>query len=81
MTFALHQRVVLTRDLPDEGLRAGDVGVVVEHYPAKEDRPEGYELEFFTVTGQTVAVVSVPETAIRHAQSDEVLSTRILARA
>jgi Domain of unknown function (DUF4926) len=67
MTFALHQRVVLTQDLPDEGLRAGDAGVVVEHYPAKGDIHEGYELEFFAAAGQTAAVVSVRASAIREA--------------
>jgi hypothetical protein len=81
MTFAPFQRVVLTRDLPDEGLRTGDVGVVVEHYPAQAGVPEGYELEFFAAGGQTVAVVSVPATAIREAGSHEVLSARELARA
>lgn len=45
MTLALYQRVVLTQDLPEERLRAGDVGVIVEHYPARADVPEGYELE------------------------------------
>ena len=33
MTFSLFERVVLTRDVPAEGLRAGDIGVIVEHYP------------------------------------------------
>ena len=80
MTFTLFQRVVLTRDLPDEGLRVGDVGVIVEHYPVQEDVPEGYELEFFAATGQTLAVVSVPATAIREASGQEVLSVRELAR-
>ena len=41
MTLALYQRVVLTQDMPKEGLRAGDVGVIVEHYPARADVPEG----------------------------------------
>jgi hypothetical protein len=81
MTLELYQRVVLTRDLPAEGLRAGDVGVIVEHYPPKGDVPEGYELEFFTAGGQTVAVVSVPAIAVREAQADEVLSARLLAKA
>lgn len=80
MTFTLFQRVVLTQDLPDEGLRAGDVGVIVEHHPAREDVREGYELEFFAAGGQTVAVVSVAATAIREAGSREILSTRELAR-
>ncbi len=33
MTLKSFQRAVLTRDLPEEGLLAGDVGVIVEHYP------------------------------------------------
>lgn len=81
MTLVLYQRAVLTRDLPEEGLRAGDVGVVVEHYPARGDVPEGYELEFFAAAGQTVAVVSLPATAIREASGHEILSVRELARA
>jgi len=81
MTLALYERVVLTQDVPEEGLRAGDIGVIVEHYPAREDVPEGYELEFFAATGQTIAVVSVPATAIREAGAREVLSARELARA
>jgi len=81
MTLALYQRAVLTNDLPDEGLRAGDVGVVVEHYPARGDVPEGYELEFFTAAGQTVAVLSVPATAVREASGHEILSVRERARA
>ena len=52
MTIERYQRVVLTCDLPGEGLRAGDVGVVVEHYPAKGDVPDGYELEFFTAAAR-----------------------------
>lgn len=80
MTLASFQRVVLTRDLPEQGLRAGDVGVIVEHYPARADTPEGYELEFFAATGQTIAVVSVPATAVREANPHEVLSVREVAR-
>jgi hypothetical protein len=75
------RRVVLTTDLPGEGLRAGDIGVVVEHYPARSAVPEGYELEFFAGTGETVALVSVPVTAVRETTGHEVLSVRELARA
>jgi hypothetical protein len=81
MTLTLYQRVVLTQDLPKEGLRAGDVGVIVEHYPARDDVREGYELEVFAANGQTVAVVSVPATAVREATEHEVLSVREMARA
>lgn len=81
MTLALYQRVVLTQDLPKEGLRAGDVGVIVEHYQARADVPEGYELEVFAANGQTITVVSVPASAVREATQSEVLSVREMARA
>jgi hypothetical protein len=81
MTLALYQRVVLTQDLPKEELRAGDVGVIVEHYTARADVPEGYELEVFAANGQAIAVVSVPAAAVREATEREVLSVREMARA
>lgn len=59
-----------------EGLRAGDVGVVIEHYEAGGEAPEGYELEFVSAHGETVAVVSVPATAVRAADSHELLTVR-----
>lgn len=76
MSLKLFDRAVLMKDLPAEGLRAGDVGVVVEHYEARGDGPEGYELEFYSARGETVAVVSVPATAIRVAESHELLTVR-----
>ena len=81
MILAIHQRVVLTQDLPKEGLRTGDVGVIVEEYQARADVPEGYELEVFAASGQTIAVVSVPASAVREATEHEVLSVREMARA
>jgi Domain of unknown function (DUF4926) len=82
MTLALYQRVVLTQeDLPKEGLRAGDVGVIVEHYLARASVPEGYKIEVFAANGQTVAVVSVPAAAVREAAEHEILSVREMARA
>ena len=81
MTFVPFQRVVLTTDVPEDRLQAGDVGVVVEHYRPRRDAPEGYEVEFFSATGETVAVVSLPATSLRAAGATEVLSVRGLARA
>jgi hypothetical protein len=80
MTLALYKRAVLTKDVPKDGLRAGDLGVIVEHYPARADVPEGYELEVFAANGQTIAVVSVPASAVREATQSEVLSVREMAR-
>jgi hypothetical protein len=34
--------VILTRDVPERGLRAGDVGTVVERHVVPDGREEGY---------------------------------------
>ena len=49
-----HEQAILAVDLPDEGLRAGDIGVVVMEHGGR-----GYEVEFFTPDGDTLTVVSV----------------------
>jgi hypothetical protein len=46
MAFALYSEVILTRDVADEGLRAGDVGTIVERHAAPGG-DEGYSIEFF----------------------------------
>jgi hypothetical protein len=78
MSLNMLERAVLTEDLPESGLRAGDIGVVVEHYPANGETPEGYELEFLSARGDTIAVVSVPASAVRGARDREVLAVREL---
>lgn len=65
-------RVILTTDVPQERLRAGDVGVVVHIYP----EAAGFEVEFFTVAGETIGVVTLPASSVREAKKDEVLSAR-----
>ncbi|MGH7879415.1 MAG: DUF4926 domain-containing protein [Steroidobacteraceae bacterium] len=50
-----HDCVVLTSDLPGEGLLSGDVGTVIHiHRDAS-----AYEVEFATLTGTTIAVATV----------------------
>lgn len=64
MPFELFSDVILTTDLPEEDLKAGDVGTVVERHivPGQED---GYSVEFFDMTGNTVAVVTVQASLLR----------------
>jgi hypothetical protein len=56
--------VVLVRDVPDAGLRAGDVGTVVERHDVA-GRETGYSVEFFDMLGNTLAVVTLPASALR----------------
>ncbi len=56
-----HQRVVLANDLPADKLTAGDVGTVVHVY---QDGTM-FEVEFSTLTGETVAIVALEKTQVR----------------
>ena len=70
-----HDCIVLTQDIPDEGLRAGDVGTVVHiHGDAA-----GYEVEFVTLTGQTVAVATVLPSQLRPVSPRDLTHVRELA--
>lgn len=75
MPLPLYKTAILTVDLPEHDLRAGDVGTVVERHqvPGKAD---GYSLEFFDMTGRTIAVVTVPEQTLRSPIEGEVPTVR-----
>ena len=47
--------IVLTRDLPEQGLRAGDIGTVV----LVHRNNAGYEVEFTSLDGDTIAVLTL----------------------
>jgi hypothetical protein len=64
MEFPLHSDVVLTRDVTEENLRAGDVGTVVERHEV-DGLEVGFSVEFFYMLGNTVAVVTVPGSHLR----------------
>lgn len=81
MSFPLFSRVILSQNLPEENLFAGDIGIIVEHHPATHDYPEGYEVEFFAANGETLSVVSIPATALRSARRNDVLHVRQLIAA
>jgi hypothetical protein len=66
--------VVLTRDMPDHNLRAGDVGTVVHAY-----RAGAYEVEFVSAGGETLAVLTVTESDVRGVDHREILHVRNLA--
>jgi hypothetical protein len=65
MAFELYSDVILTPDIAERGLRSGDVGTVVERHIVPGVAEEGYSVEFFDMTGNTVAVVTLPVSALR----------------
>ena len=67
--------VVLTRDLPEHGLQAGDVGWIVMVH----DDGAGFEIEFVTLAGETVSVVTVPAAGVRAVERKEIAHARMVA--
>ena len=43
--------------------KKGDVATIVEHHPIS-DEEDGYSLELFNALGDTIAVITLPESAI-----------------
>jgi hypothetical protein len=73
----MYQDVILTDDLLEHGLCKGDVGTVVERHVVP-GREEGYSVEFFDMTGRTVAVVTLPAHQLRPPSPADRPSTRTL---
>ena len=70
-----HDCIVLTANLPEDGLEAGDVGTVVHiHRDAS-----AYEVEFMTMTGKTVAVATVQPSQLRPISKRDLTHVRELS--
>ena len=54
MSFDKYGDVILTRDIPEHGVRVGDIGTVVERHVVPGVSEEGYSVEFFDMAGNTV---------------------------
>jgi hypothetical protein len=67
--------VVLTRDLPKRGLRAGDVGTIV----LVHDGEAAYEVEFLARGGETLAVLTLKPGIVAAIGHDEAARRRLLA--
>lgn len=70
-----HDPVVLTEALPEAGLEAGDIGWVVMVH----DHGKGFEVEFVTLTGETVSVVTIPARGVRPVGPKEIAHARLVA--
>ena len=78
MTYDLFEEVVLLKDISEKGLKKDDVATIVEHHPVT-DGEDGYTLEVFNALGDTVAVITVSESAITPLSEKEIFSVRSLA--
>jgi hypothetical protein len=70
-------RVVLTKPLPEIGLEAGDIGTVV----LVHERGKGFEVEFVTLGGDTLAVTTLMAGDVRPVDRNEIAHARPVAAA
>lgn len=78
MKLKLYQEVALARDVPDENLEAGDVAVLIDYVPHPRGGEAGAVLEVFNAVGESVSVVTVPESAIAPLRADQMPAVRLL---
>ena len=67
--------VVLAEDIPGHGLKKGDIGTVVLIH--KDGA--GYEVEFVTLDGETVAVATLAASQVRPVARREIAHARAVA--
>ncbi len=70
-----HDCVVLTEDLTEGDLKAGDIGTVVHIHQSGA----GYEVEFMTLAGKTIAVVTLMNKQVRSVSPRDIAHTRELS--
>ena len=70
-----HDCVVLTQDVPEASLEAGDIGTVVHVH----EGGAGDEVEFMTLAGETLAVVTLRPGQLRPIQARDMARVRELS--
>ena len=68
-------RVALADRIDEADSEIGDIGTVVFVYKQQK----GYEVEFMTLTGETVAVISVLPSQVRSIRDREIAHVRAIA--
>lgn len=64
--------VILTHDIKESNLKKGDVGAIVHVYKDGE----AFEIEFTTLKGKTIALLTLKRSDIRKVTKNEVLHAR-----
>ena len=77
----MYKEVALTKDIPAENLRKGDVATLIDRVPHPSGGEEGAVLELFNAVGESIAVVVVPLSAVAPLRADQVPAVRTLPSA
>jgi len=71
-----HERVVLLVNIPGSGLVTGDVGTVLHVY----EHARAYEVEFNSVAGEPLAILTLSAPCVRAGGTEEVAHVRMRKR-
>ena len=80
MDVRLYDHVVLCLDVPEDNLKSGDVAVLVDLIPHPSNGEMGAILEVFNALGESISVVTVPISAIKPLQANEIFTVRSLVK-
>ena len=75
MSLEPHDTVVLLRDLPEHGLRAGDLGAIVYIHELR-----ALDVEFVTASGRTTALVTLKREDVRAVADNDLVTVRTIGR-
>lgn len=75
MKFKTLDTVVLNKDMPEFGLKKGDLGAIVQVY-----EPDGLDVEFVTAAGKTEALVTLNQKDVRHVGDTDLIAVRSLRK-
>jgi Domain of unknown function (DUF4926) len=78
MKLELYQYVALCRDIPEQNLKRGDVAMLIDYVTHPSNGEDGYILEVFNAVGDSIAVFTVPMSAVERLPIDAVLAVRSL---
>ncbi|MBE9203309.1 DUF4926 domain-containing protein [Synechocystis salina LEGE 06099] len=78
MNLELYQRGVLTVDQPQHNLKKGDIATVVDMVPHPAGGENGYILEVFNAKGESIAVITLPQSQVEPIPDNALLSVRLL---
>jgi hypothetical protein len=69
-----HDRVVSKKEVPDHGLRSGDVGTVIH----VNKKGVAFGVEFLTLQGETDAIATLEASQVRPVRKSEITHARLL---
>lgn len=76
MEMELYQEIVLNQDFPEYQLKKGDLATLIDFVSHPTGGEKGYVLEIFNGLGESINVVTVPISAVKNLNSQDILTTR-----